>query len=81
MLMALMSPNRPLALKRVLSDQFEQLDSISAGLDGPTGSAIVTDRNKKALEVLRRTLENGSRRSVFFYGAAHMADMEKRLRQ
>ena len=79
MLMALMSPNRPLALKRVLSDQFEQLESISAGLDGPAGSAIVTDRNKKALDVLKRTLDSGSKKIGIFYGAAHMADMEKRL--
>lgn len=79
MLMALMSPNRPLALKRILSDQFEQLESISAGLDGPTGSAIVTDRNKKALEVLTKTLDKGSKKVGIFYGAAHMADMEKRL--
>lgn len=79
MLMALMSPNRPLALKRILSDQFEQLESISAGLDGPAGSAIVTDRNKKALEVLTKTLNKGSKKVGIFYGAAHMADMEKRL--
>lgn len=79
MLMALMSPNRPLALKRILSDQFEQLESISAGLDGPTGSAIVTDRNKKALDVLTKTLDKGSKKVGIFYGAAHMADMEKRL--
>jgi hypothetical protein len=79
MLMALMSPNRPLALKRILADQFSQLETISAGLDGPSGSAIVTDRNKRALAVLRKTIDAGQRKIGIFYGAAHMADMQKRL--
>jgi hypothetical protein len=79
MLMALMSPNRPLALKRILADQFSQLETISAGLDGPSGSAIVTDRNKRALNVLRESIESGKRKIGIFYGAAHMADMQKHL--
>jgi hypothetical protein len=79
MLMALMSPNRPMALKRIMADQFEQIESISAGLDGPKGSAIVTDRNSKALEVLKKSLESGKRKVGIFYGAAHMPDMQRRL--
>lgn len=79
MLMALMSPNRPLALKRVLADQFSQLETISAGLDGPSGSAIVTDRNKRALAVLKRTIDEGKKKVGIFYGAAHMGDMQKHL--
>lgn len=79
MLMALLSPDRPLALKRILADQFEQLDTISAGLDGPSGSAILTDRNKRALEVLTRSLDAGKKRIGIFYGAAHMPDMSSRL--
>ncbi len=79
MLMALMSPNRPLALKRILADQFGQLETISAGLDGPSGSAIVTDRNKRALNVLRKSIDDGKRKVGIFYGAAHMADMQKHL--
>lgn len=79
MLMALMSPNRPLALKRILADQFSQLETISAGLDGPSGSAIVTDRNKRALHVLRQSIDDGKRKIGIFYGAAHMADMQKHL--
>ncbi|MBY0585847.1 hypothetical protein K2X85_01660 [bacterium] len=81
MLMAMMSPNRPLALKRILADQFSQLETISAGLDGPTGSAIVTDRNKRALAVLRKKIDEGKKKIGIFYGAAHMNDMQRHLLQ
>lgn len=50
-----------------------------SSLDGPDGSTIVTERNKKALAVLRREREAGKRRVAIFYGAAHLPDMEKRL--
>lgn len=80
MLMALLSPNRAMALKRIMADQFEQIESISAGLDGPNGSAILTDRNKRCLDVLKKTLADPTKKRIsIFYGAAHMADMEKRL--
>jgi hypothetical protein len=80
LLFALMSPNRSMSLKRVMAEQFSQMENVSAALDGPGGSAIVTDRNKKALEVLAKVLEDGKGKIGIFYGAAHMPDMEKRLR-
>lgn len=81
LLFALMSPNRPMSLKRVMAEQFSQMENISAALDGPGGSAIVTDRNKKALEVLRQTLDRGKTKIGIFYGAAHMPDMQRRLKE
>ena len=48
-------------------------------LEGEDGSTIIGQRNRKALEVLRRELKNGKKRIGIFYGAGHLPDMEKRL--
>lgn len=42
-------------------------------------SVIITDRNKRCLEVLQRELAAGHKKLGIFYGAAHFPDMEKRL--
>ncbi len=79
MLLALFSNNRAARLKRVMAEQMATLGGTMSSLDGPDGSTIVTERNKKALAVLRREREAGKRRVAIFYGAAHLPDMEKRL--
>ncbi|MBC8351409.1 MAG: hypothetical protein H8E66_05450 [Planctomycetes bacterium] len=70
---------RSLRLKRVMAEQFEDMEAATAVLDGPEGSTIVTERNKAALEVLTQQLEAGHARIAIFYGAAHLPDMEERL--
>ena len=47
--------------------------------DGPEGSTIITERNKKAFEVLDKQLKDGKKNVAVFYGAGHLPDMEKRL--
>ena len=42
-------------------------------------SVIITDRNQRCLDVLRRELAAGRKNLGIFYGAAHFPDMEKRL--
>ncbi|MFO0870801.1 MAG: hypothetical protein U0935_17880 [Pirellulales bacterium] len=76
---ALFAKDRPLRLKRVLAAQFEDVDASLAALDGPQGSTLITQRNRKALQVLDRELRAGRRRIAIFYGAGHMVDFEKRL--
>jgi hypothetical protein len=77
MMLAMFSNNRAARLKRVMAEQMTTLGA--ASLDGPDGSTIVTERNKKAIDVLRRQLDEGKHRIAIFYGAAHLPDMEKRL--
>jgi hypothetical protein len=79
LLAALFSPNRPLALKRAMAEQFEDLEGSMGVFDGPNGSVIITERNKVALDVLRKELDAGKKKLGVFYGAGHLADMEKRL--
>jgi len=71
--------NQALALKRVMAQQFEDLEGPMGMLDGPTGSTIITERNKVAFEVLAREIKAGKKHLGVFYGAGHLPDMEKRL--
>ena len=79
LLMALFSKNRSLALKRALAVQFEDLDGAMDAFEGEEGSTIISERNKKALEVLNQQILEGKKRIGIFYGAGHMIDMEERL--
>jgi len=40
---------------------------------------LVVQRNKKALDVLRREIGADHKKLGIFYGAAHLPDMEQRL--
>jgi len=63
-------------LRRVFAQSFEQVEQVLAEVQGTT---LVAGRNQRALAVLDRELKSGRRNVAIFYGAAHMADMEKRL--
>jgi hypothetical protein len=76
---ALFDPDRSTALKRAMAVQFEDMGPFLSVLDGPEGSTILTERNKVALEVLRKQLDGGKKKVAIFYGAAHLPDMERRL--
>lgn len=78
-LRALMDPKRHGALKAVLAEQFEDLDNLTAALEGPEGSTLLSERNKVALAELGRQIAAGKRRIAIFYGCAHLPDMERRL--
>jgi hypothetical protein len=78
-LMALFSKDRATKLKTLMAEQFELLDAQLAVLDGPGGSAILTERNKRCFEVLDKQLAAGKKKIAIFYGAAHLPDMERRL--
>ncbi len=79
-LMAFISKDHSLRLKRVMAKAFEDLGGSMNFLEGPNGSALVTDRNKRALEVLQKEISAGKKKIAIFYGAAHMSDFERHLR-
>ncbi len=80
LLLALFDKDRAMALKRVLAGQFEQMGGSLLAINGPNGSTIITERNKVALTVLRKQIAAGKKKIAIFYGAGHMPDMQKRLR-
>jgi hypothetical protein len=55
----------------------DELVTVMEKEDG--GSVIITERNKKALEVLDREVAAGRKNLGIFYGAAHLSEMEAQL--
>jgi len=76
---ALFSKDRPRKLKIAMAKQFESMESMLMGISGPDGSTLITERNKRALEVLRQQQAAGKRKLGIFYGAGHLPDMHERL--
>jgi hypothetical protein len=81
LLAALSSEDSARQLKLILARQFEHMDEMVAGLEGPDGSVLVTERNKAAIKVLKEQIAAGKKNLAIFYGAAHMKDLEKRLEE
>ncbi len=67
--------------KLALGKQFRNIEGLFAGMEGEQGSVIVGARNDAALAVLQREREAGKRRFGLFYGAAHLADFDRKLRE
>jgi len=80
LLAALFDKNRTMALKRLLAEQFQESEDALAALEGPKGSTLISGRNKVAIEVLRKEFAAGKNKIAIFYGAGHMPDLQKRLR-
>ena len=78
LMMAFLSKDKT-RLKRIMASQFEDMETAISGLEGPNGSTILTERNKKCLEVLEKQIAAGKKKIGIFYGAAHLPDMESRL--
>ncbi len=76
---AMFARDRSLQLKRILAEQFEDMEGQMEAFEGPKGSTIISERNKRAMTVLKRELENGRKRVAIFYGAGHLPDMAQRL--
>ena len=74
-------PARQLTLRRLMAEQFLDMEVVTKAFGGEEGSAIITDRNKAAVGVLKNEIAKGRRRIAIFYGAAHMEDFDRRLRE
>jgi hypothetical protein len=79
LLLALFDKNRALALKRVLAEQFEDLEGSLTAIDGPEGSTLIAERDKIAMRQLQKQVAAGKKKLAIFYGAGHMWDFEQRL--
>lgn len=76
---ALFSKDRPRQFKIAMAKQFESMETLMNGLSGPDGSTIITERNKRALDVLEDELEAGKMTLAIFYGAGHLAEMHDQV--
>ncbi|NDC53405.1 MAG: hypothetical protein EBZ74_03725 [Planctomycetia bacterium] len=73
--------DREVRLRRIMAEQFTDMEVLTAAFGGEKGSSLITDRNAAALGVLRDEIRRGRRRIAIFYGAAHMDDFDERLRE
>lgn len=75
-------PDMERQIKTLIARQMGQMQDAAMGLDGPGGSVILTERNEAAVKVLEETLKAGGKKKIsIFYGAAHMPDLAKRVRE
>lgn len=71
-------------LKFLFAQQLENVENILATLGGGgkgENSTIIGDRNQAAIDVLKTQLRKGKKRVGIFYGAAHMPDLEVKLKE
>jgi hypothetical protein len=78
---ALFAKDRPRRLKIALAKQLSEMESLMVSFGGEQGSVLISERNKRALEVLRAQIKAGKKKFGIFYGAGHLADMNDRLRK
>lgn len=74
-----LDPSGPAKFKQILAAQFEALGDPAGGLGQTLNTILVGDRNAAAMKVFQKELTSGKKKIAIFYGAAHMADFEKRL--
>jgi hypothetical protein len=79
LLMALFDRDRAVKLKRIMADQFSDMEILISAFNGPDGSTLITERNKAALKVLAKEIAAGRKKIGIFYGGGHMPDFEPRL--
>lgn len=79
MLAAMFDEHPEVKLKRAFASQFQNMEDLVDAFGDEEGSTIITERNKKALEVLKKQLDKGKKHVAIFYGAAHLPDMHQRL--
>jgi hypothetical protein len=77
----LLDPEAGTKLKRTMAEQLGDLESGAGNLGQTLNTILVSDRNKAALKVFQTELAKGKKKIGIFYGAAHMPDFEKRLRE
>jgi hypothetical protein len=69
----------PSKLKRMFAEQLVEAGG-DAGFARTFNQLVVIDRNKACLEVLKQQLAAGKKKIAILYGAAHMPDFDKRLK-
>ncbi|MCA9189742.1 MAG: hypothetical protein R3E01_12485 [Pirellulaceae bacterium] len=73
-------PAAPKRVKTMLAEQFAESGMLEAGLGPTLNKMLVQDRNAAAVRVLQSQLAKGKQKLAIFYGAAHMPDFQRRLK-
>ena len=76
---SLLSSDRVYRLRRIAAVELSKANEGTAFASSDGTSTIITERNIKALKVLKQQLNAGKKKIAIFYGAGHFPDMEERL--
>ena len=78
--LSVLSSDRQYRVRRIAAVEMVRAGHGDVFADSDGKSTIITERNIKALQVLRRELNRQSNKVLgVFYGAGHFADMEERM--
>jgi hypothetical protein len=76
----LMSRDSAAEFKKVLAKSLDQMESLTAAIEGKDGTVIVSGRNNVVVNKIKEVLAfKKQRRIAVFYGAAHMPGIESAL--
>jgi hypothetical protein len=76
----LMSPDSTAEFKTALAKSFDQMESMTAAMEGKSGSVILSGRNAVVMDKIKEVLAFKEQRHVaVFYGGAHMPGIEASL--
>lgn len=76
---SLLSSDRVYRLRRIAAVELSKANEGTAFASSDGTSTIITERNIKALQVLKQQLDSGKKKIAIFYGAGHFPDMEERV--
>ncbi len=79
-LSVLTDENGIMQIRRALASVLTASGQLESALPPSVHKLLVTDRNDRAMEVLRQQIQDGKQRIALFSGAGHMADFEQRLK-
>jgi hypothetical protein len=68
-------------MKRYIGRELDRMEPILASIEADGGTVLIGERNRHAIEIMKREQANGRRRLAIFYGAAHLPDLETRLQE
>jgi len=78
---AMLSSDQGDSLKTLIAYEMTNIEQVQDILGEDSSSAVIGARNQRAIDVLQREIDSGSRRIGIFYGVAHMPDLEERLQE
>jgi hypothetical protein len=81
LLAAMQSPDSARQYKLLLARQLSDVEGQLEGFDGEgeDSTVLISERNKAALRVLKRTIKEGKHNIGVFYGAGHMRGIQEAL--
>ena len=68
----------PVKTKRMMAEQFAHVGN-GSGMGSTIDQILIKDRNKVALRIMGKELNDGKKNVGLFYGAAHCQDFHRRL--